>query len=339
MKQEERMSIKRRTVLKGLGAGAALASLPAAAIAQSRTKVKCGYLHTLAVDGQLWLGDDMGTFAKEGLDMDFVQFTTGLELFQAMIGGSLDMLVTGAVISNFPARGQGRAFLINDVEFATAQLWVRPDKGINSIADLKGKQISTTRGTTAHVFLDRALKSAGVKPNEVEVVNQRMSEAVTSFISGAVPAVALWVPFNLAVKEKVPGAKMVVDASKFYPEAAIVGGWAARNDYVTSNQEVLRKVIRAWIPANDRMVSNPEEALQTLQAKYYKNVPLDELKEQYRAQKVFSSAEWRKLYADGTVTKWLNQVTDFFVESGGITNPVRAEQYFMPQLYMDAVKA
>jgi len=33
-----------------------------------------------------------------------------------------------------------------------------------------------------------------------------MPEAVTSFISGAVPAVALWVPFNIAVREKVPGA-------------------------------------------------------------------------------------------------------------------------------------
>ena len=45
-----------------------------------------------------------------------------------MIGGSLDMLSTGAVISNFPARGQGKVFLINDVEFATAQLWVREDR-------------------------------------------------------------------------------------------------------------------------------------------------------------------------------------------------------------------
>jgi NitT/TauT family transport system substrate-binding protein len=316
-----------------------MGTLSVPALAQSRAKVKCGYLHTLAVDGQLWLGDHMGTFAKEGLDMDFIQFTTGLELFQAMIGGSLDMLVTGAVISNFPARGQGKAFLINDVEFATAQLWVRPDQGVNSIADLKGKKISTTRGTTAHVFLDRALKSGGLKPDETEIVNQRMSEAVTSFISGAVPAVALWVPFNLTVKDKVPGAKMLVDASKFYPEAAIVGGWAARNDYVTANRETLNKIIRAWIPANDHMVAKPEEALQTLQTKYYKNVPLDELKEQFRAQKVFSSAEWRKLYADGTVTKWLNQVTDFFVESGGISNPVKADQYFMTQFYLDTAKA
>ena len=187
------MTVNRRRFLQttaavGLGAGAGVLGAPA--IAQARTKVKVGYLHTLAVDGQIWLGMDRGSFAKHGVEPELVQFTTGLELFQAMIGGSIDMLATGAVISNFPARGQGKMFLVNDVEFATAQLWVREDQGIKSFADLKGKKISTTTGTTAHVFLDTALRANNVDPASLEVVNQRMSEAVTSFISGAVPAVA-----------------------------------------------------------------------------------------------------------------------------------------------------
>jgi NitT/TauT family transport system substrate-binding protein len=198
------MNFTRRQFLQATAAiGVAAGALGAPAIAQGRTKVKVGYLHTLAVDGQIWLGIDRGNFAKHGVDLDLVQFTTGLELFQAMIGGSIEMLATGAVISNFPARGQGRMFLVNDVEFATAQLWVREDQGIRSFADLKGRKISTTTGTTAHVFLDTALRANGVDPKDVEVVNQRMSEAVTSFISGAVPAVALWVPFNIPVRDKV----------------------------------------------------------------------------------------------------------------------------------------
>ena len=36
---------------------------------------------------------------------------------------------------------------------------------------------------------------------------------------------ALWVPFNISVREKVPTAKMLVDASAYYPQAAIVDGW------------------------------------------------------------------------------------------------------------------
>src|SRR5512138_463151 len=173
-----------------------------------------------------------------------------------MIGGSIEMLATGAVISNFPARGQGKMFLVNDVEFATAQLWVRDD--IRSFADLKGKKISTTTGTTAHVFLDTALRANNVDPKDVEIVNQRMSEAVTSFISGAVPAVALWVPFNITVRDKVPSEKMIVDASAYYPQAAIVGGWATRADYYEKSYDVIPKIIRGWVDANDYFVKNPD---------------------------------------------------------------------------------
>ena len=334
------MSIDRRKFLQQMGAGAAavgLSPLAAPAIAQSNTKVKLGYLHTLAVDGQIWLGIERGDFAKNGIDFEMVEFTTGLELFQAMIGGSIDMLATGAVLSNFPARGQGKVFLINDVEFATAQLWVRGDQ-IKTYADLKGKKISTTAGTTAHVFLDTALRANGVDPKDVEIVNQRMSEAVTSFISGAVPAVALWVPFNIAVRDKVPGARKLVDASAFYPQAAIVGGWATRADYYDRNRDVLKRIISGWASANDYFVGNPDAALDTLQKKYYKQVPITDLKEQFGGQKMFTSAEWKKLYADGTVTQWLQQVTDFFVRFANISNPVPASQYFDSKLYLETIK-
>ena len=335
------MSMNRRQFLQTtatVGIGAGVGVLGAPAIAQSRSKVKVGYLHTLAVDGQIWTGIDRGNFAKHDVELDLVQFTTGLELFQAMIGGSIEMLVTGAVISNFPARGQGRMFLVNDIEFATAQLWVHGDE-VKSFADLKGKKISTTTGTTAHVFLDTALRANGIDPKDVQVVNQRMSEAVTSFISGAVPAVALWVPFNIPVKEKVKDAKMLVDASKFYPQAAIVGGWATRDDYYEKNRGTCANIVRAWAEANDYMIANSEAALDALQKKHYEQVPLTDLKEQFKAQKMFTSHDWRKLYQDGTVTKWLQQVTDFFVRFGGIQNPVPASKYFDPKLYLDTIKA
>jgi NitT/TauT family transport system substrate-binding protein len=333
------MTIDRRAFLTGTGAAAGVAALGAPAVAQARTKIRVGYLHTLAVDGQMWLADHLGAWPKHGLEPEFKLFTTGLELFQAMIGGSLDMLSTGAVISNFPARGQGKMFLANCVEFATAQLWVREDQGVRSFADLKGKRIATTAGTTAHVFLDTALKANNISPKDVELLNQRMSEAVTSFISGAVPAVALWVPFNITVRDKVPSAKKLVDASAYYPQAAIMSGWATTADYHTRNREILMRVVKAWNEGNAYLVGKTDEALDLLQKKNYPQVPLADLKEQFQAQKAFPAEEWRKLFADGTVTKWLQQVTDFFVTSGNIVNPVPASQYFDPSLFLEATKA
>lgn len=332
------MKIHRRTLLQGMGAAAGSAVLGAPAIAQAKTKIRVGYLHTIAVDGQMWLCEHLGSYAKHGLEPEFKQFQTGLELFQAMIGGSLDMLTTGAVISNFPARGQGKMFLASAIEFATAQLWVREDQGIKSITDLKGKRIATTVGTTAHVFLSTAMKANGMAPGDVEILNQRMPDAVTSFISGAVPAVSLWVPFNITVRDKVPNAKKILDASAYYPQAAIIDGWATTPEFHTKSREALGRVVRAWAEGNDFLVGKPDEALDVLQKKYYPQVSLSDLKEQYTQQKSFSSAEWRKLYADGTVTNWLQRVTDVFVSIGNLPNPVPAAQYFDPSIYLDAIK-
>lgn len=334
------MNPQRRTLLKTGALAVAMSGIGMPMLARAAQTVRVGYLHTPAVDGQIWTGLETGAFAEQGLDLQMIKFTTGLELFQAMIGGSLDVLSTGAVVSNFPARGQGKVFLLNNVEYATAQLWVRADSGIKSAADLKGKKISTTAGTTAHVFLNRVLQGANLQEGkDVQIVNQRMTEAVTSFISGAVPAVALWVPFDVTVKQKAEGARMLVDASAFYPEAAIVGGWAARNDYYEKNPQLIQSLIKGWVKANDHLLSHTDEAIAALQKKHYPEVPLADLKNQFKASKYFTSSEWRAKYADGTVTKWLQQVTDFFVKTANISNPVPASTYFDPKPYLDIVKA
>ena len=331
------MTVNRRTFMAGSSALLSVAAISRPAIAQAKTKLRVGYLHTLAVDGQMWLADHLGAFDKNGLEPEFKLFQTGLELFQAMIGGSLDVLSTGAVISNFPARGQGKMFLANAVEFATAQLWVRDD--IKTIADLKGKRIATTAGTTAHVFLNTAMKANNLAPSDVELLNQRMPDAVTSFISGAVPAVALWVPFNITVRDKVPGARKLVDASAYYPQAAIMSGWATTADFHAKNREVLVRLVKAWAEGNEYLTGKSDEALEVLQKKQYPQVPLADFKEQFAAQKVFPAAVWRQLFSDGTVTQWLQQVTDFFVSTGNIPNPIPAAQYFDASIYLDATKS
>ena len=68
---------------------------------QAPIKVKCGYIHTIAVDGQIWAGDHIGAWRKEGLDMEFIKFDSGLAIFQAMVSGSIDMLSVGASLFEF----------------------------------------------------------------------------------------------------------------------------------------------------------------------------------------------------------------------------------------------
>jgi NitT/TauT family transport system substrate-binding protein len=326
----------RRQVLLGSGAFAA-ASLASPAIAQTNTKLRLGYLHVVAVDGQILTGLDRGSFRKQGIEFEHLRFNTGPEVFEAMAAGKLDVLSAGGVISNYLALGAGRAFLINDVEVATAQLWVRPDRGVRTFADLRGKRIATTAKTTAHIFLDRALRANGLAMAEVEVINGSMSESVARFVSGDVPAVALWVPFNILVREKLPDAVKLVDASAFYPQSAVVGGWVARHDFYEANQDVLARIIRGWADANDYMIRNGPATAETLQKNHYPQAMVADVAEALKAQKMFSSREWKRLYSDGTVVRWLQQVSDFFMTDARVTDSKKASEYFDPALYLSTV--
>jgi len=318
---------------------AVIISISIAMPALALEKIKVGYLHTLAVDGQFWIGVHKGYFKEQGLEVEPIQFTSGIPLMQALSGGSVDVAIMGAVISNFPSRGVGKVFLINDIEYDTAMLFARPETGVKSIMDIKGKKIATVKGTTAHVFLHTALKANGINSTkDVDIVSMDMAGAVSAFISNAVPFVCTWAPFNVQIRQKVPGAILLSSAKDYYPNAAIIGGWVATNKFYTERKDVLESIVKAWVKANDELIKNPAASLKLIHEKAYSNLPFSDLQASWEAEKCATSQDWIKLYKDGTVAKWIGQVERVFVEIGSIGNWVDPKEFFDPNIYLKAVQ-
>jgi NitT/TauT family transport system substrate-binding protein len=300
------------------------------------TKVKIGYLHTVAVDAHLWLGITDGIFEKHGLDVEPVEFDTGISESQALSGGSLDVAMMGAVLSNFPPQAGSKVFLANDVEYDTAQLWAANGSGIDSVKDLAGKEVLTTAGTTAHVYLHNALKANGVDPGSVRILDTDMPSAVTGFISGSAPAVVLWVPFDETVKSKMPDARLVDSAKNYYPEAAILGGWAANRSVYENNRDVLEKLAAAWLEINDTLVNDPEAITRVHEKAYADDQDLAATERQFSFEKVFSNDEWAQMYQDGEVARWIGQVEKVFVEVGGLPEYVQPQEFLDTEIFMNA---
>lgn len=297
--------------------------------------VEVGFLHTVAVDSHLWLGMADGIFEKHGLRIEPKEFGTGVAESQALSGGSVDVAIMGAVLSNFPAQGGSKIFLANNVEYNTAQLWVGKGSGIESVKDLEGKDVLTTEGTTAHVFLHTALKQNGVDPGSVRVVNSEMPAAVTGFISGAAPAVALWVPFDEQVEAKAAGSKMIDSAKSYYPDAAILGGWAASTKTYEQNPELLEKLTAAWLDINHELVSDPKAAMRKVHEQAYaEDQSFDDTYRQYEFSRLFDNDRWAELYRDGGVADWIGQVEKVFVEVGGLPEYRDPKEFFDPKIYL-----
>lgn len=298
------------------------------------TTVRVGYLHTIAVDDKLWLGQIEGDFADQGLDIKATKFDTGIAVSQALAGGSIDVAIMGGVTSNFPAQGQGKIFMVNSVENDTAQMWVQPDSGIDSVAGLRGKTIATTEGTTADIYLHRALTKAGLTRDDVKVVNADMPSAVQAFASGSVDAIALWVPFDLRVKEAVPGAKMI-DSAGNYPDAKVVDGWIANNKWYDQNQDSIKKLIQGWLDTNESFRADPEGSLKKVyETAYTQDAKLSDLQHQVKYQTDYSNEEWLQHFKSGDILDWVGQAEQAYVELGGVPKYVDPKEFFDTSLFI-----
>lgn len=302
------------------------------------TTVRIGYLHTIAVDDKLWLGQVEGTYKKEGLDIKTTEFDTGIDLSQALAGGSLDVAIMGGVTSNFPAQGQGKIFMVNSIENATSQLWVRKDSGIKSIADLKGKTIVTTQGTTADIFLYNALAKAGMTEKDVKVLNAAMPSAVQSFVGGSADAIALWVPFDLRLQEGDPDVTML-DTAGNYPQAAVADGWIANNDWYASHQSTVKKLIDAWLATNASFRKDPTGSLKKVYDKAYtKDAKITDLQHQVKYQTDYTNAQWLQHYESGDVLNIVGQGEKAFVALGGVKKYVDPKSFFDTSLFIAEAK-
>ena len=303
------------------------------------TEVKVGYLHTIAVDDKLWLGQVEGQWADAGLDVKATEFATGIELSQALTGGSVDVAIMGGVTSNFPAQGQGKIFMLNSRETATARLFVQGDSGIDTVADLKGQKVITTEGTTADIYLHRALEKAGLTRQDVTVVNAKMPDAVTAFIGGNVPAIALWVPFDLRVNESGKGAKEIDNAGN-YADAGVGDGWIANNKWYDENQDTVKKIIGAWLKINEAYRADPEGSLKKVHEIAYKDAAqLTDLQHQVEFQKDYTNEEWLAAYENGDVLKWVGEAEKAYVELGGVPKYVDPKEFFDTSLFIEVAKA
>ncbi|MEK6709292.1 MAG: ABC transporter substrate-binding protein [Nitrospinota bacterium] len=162
---------------------------------------------------------DKGFFAKHGLDGKAVVRNTGPELSKAVDTGEVDY--GAANVANIPValeRGLDVKAVVGYVGGSYAKatddnmlgIAVRPDSGVNSIADLKGKKVGTTFGSINDFYLVELARKNGLKEADLNRINASHPSMISMFDTGGVEAIAAWEPYLTGMLEKVKGAKLIV---------------------------------------------------------------------------------------------------------------------------------
>lgn len=129
-------------------------------------------------------------------------------------------------------------------------------RGINSVADLKGKKIAVAELTPSHSFLMWLLDAGGLSIDDVEIVPQASAiDAADVFKSQRVDAAVVWSPDDEAALRAVPGSR-VLESTKSASNI-IADFFFAKKEYVEKNQDKLAKLYEGWMKGAAEINSNP----------------------------------------------------------------------------------
>ncbi len=208
----------------------------------------------LSSSGPLFIAQDKGYFAAEGLEVAFRFFTAAQPVAVAVTTGDADFGVTGLTAGFYNLAGKGALKIIAaqsaDVPgfhlsayMATPRAW---DAGLRALTDFPGRSLGITQtGSTFHYMMGLLARKEGFDPARVRLVPlQSIPNMVSAFRGGQVDALIL--PSSVALPMIAAGEGRLLgwvgDVTPWQLGALFTAGRAT-----TERRAVVQRFVRAYV--------------------------------------------------------------------------------------------
>jgi len=200
---------------------------------------------------------------KCGIKVEESTFAKGLDIMQAIIAGELDV---GASASEAAISGRAKGVPIVVVAgFATggARLVARPDVGIKTIKDLKGKKVGVTRGGIQEVLLaaelaQNGLTSADVPGKDVHIIYLSFPDLNQALLGKNLDAIMQTEPQASQAMNKGFGIEILKPYDT--PIGSPVRTLVMTEKFYKERRPVAEKFMRCFVEATKTFIDSPATA-------------------------------------------------------------------------------
>jgi outer membrane protein OmpA-like peptidoglycan-associated protein/ABC-type amino acid transport substrate-binding protein len=204
--------------------------------------------------------------SKYGLDVQFVLLEDPQAKLTAFIKGDIDVMWD--TVDSWAREASTLAEQNFNAKAIIQQDWSRGGDGIvslktiNSVEDLRGKTIATTRYTPSHWLLLYLLSQSGLGPEDKKQIEKNLvftteaPLAAAAFRSKKVDAAVTWEPdLSGAVKARDDDAHVLVSTAA--ATNVIADCLVARQDVIDKAPETLRDFVNGWFDGIDLIAKDP----------------------------------------------------------------------------------
>ncbi len=213
--------------------------------------------------GPFYIAQDKGYFEEEGIDLELrVMENTPIKM-GALMAGQIDLVASTA--DEFPLYmkpGTPLHYFLA-VDNSNGGDGVVSHTDITAVSDLRGRTVAFEEGSVSQFFINALLREAGMKQDDISMVNMTATDAGVAFTANRVDAAVTWEP-HLSQGSATDHGHLLVDSSQ--KPGLIVDVVAARADTIAEHRGELEAFVRAWQRALDFLAANPDDAFAIMAA-------------------------------------------------------------------------
>ncbi len=247
---------------------------------QAEVKLRVGLAGLEAGMAGMWMAKERGFLAKEGLDVEFVFFSSGTEGVQALLAGDpAVMTVGGPPMIHAMLAGADIVVIAELLGTAPYTLFVSPN--VSAPSDLNGKRIGVSRFGSASDFVTRyAVAKLGLSPVKDVTLLQLGEQAVrlAAMRAGNIDATLLDPPNTLIARRL--GFRELTDMSRLgmkYPHEVL----GVSRGFLREHPDLIRRLLIALIRGTHYFKTHPEDGTRCI-GKYLKLEDTQALAESYK---------------------------------------------------------
>lgn len=295
--------------------------------------VRVAYMPNLGSAGSLFVGIDQGYFEEVGLTIETYEFQGGPAEIAAMGSGDIDIAQIGHGAHALCIEGQAVIFQMDHTTSLSDVVVGNRSHGIETAADLAGKTVAVSSGTSSEIILQQALSRAGLTVDDISQVEMNVEGMTTAMISGQIDACAAWSPNTITLQDALGDDYVDLGGNADFLDSAIFpSSYITTNAYAEGNRDILVRFAQALNKAHDYRLANQEAMAKTLAAAI--DAPEDTM------IRALGEADWETITKDCGNMDALKTVYEtqqkIFINNGRIPEEVPVEDYVLFDVMQEA---
>ncbi|MDR9404352.1 MAG: ABC transporter substrate-binding protein [Halothece sp. Uz-M2-17] len=256
------------------------------------------------------IAQEEGLFEKNGVNVELKWFDNYTSSMEGLAFGQLDancQTLNDTISFAGDAVNGEVAVLVNDNSAGNDKIIVSQE--IESIPDLKGKDVGIEAGLVDDFLLSLALDEAGLSRRDVNIIDLETGAAAQAFVAERVDAVGAFPPFWLRALEREGSHELISSAA--FP-GAIPDLLVTTETLIENRPQQVQGLVNTWFDILEFMEKNPQRAAEIMAQRA--NVTQDEFELFKEGTKMFTIEDNLEAFSDGNSMKHMLYAAETMTE-------------------------